>query len=290
LPGEESFAQAPAIDSVISIALFAATYCIEDELPWSPDSPPAGRAATLRNWLASLPAGTTAPFTPATAAASSALSVCADWPATQPAPPSPTSVSATPTLILSGNDDLRTSYEQDLTVAAGYSEAQLLRVPDTGHSTVSSDRTDCAREAMIAFIATGQAPASCPGSREAQALPLPPSSLGKAPAAASSSRIAGRVATAAAMTIEDLFGQTSLSGGGLRGGSWAQGPRGFVLHGMLDVPGVTLSGSIRLGNSIGAITGHLSVRGRLAGELTLRGLTLSGRVGGARVHARLAAL
>jgi hypothetical protein len=59
---------------------------------------------------------------------------------------------------------------------------------------------------------------------------------------------------------------------------------------MLDVPGVALSGAIRLGGSIGAITGHLRVRGRLSGELTLHGLMLIGHVGGARVHARLAAL
>ncbi len=289
--GDGAFAAAaPPIDSAISIALFEATYCVENELPWSPDSAPAGRAATLRGWLASLPAGATAPFAPATVAAGSTISLCMDWPATPPAPPSPTGASATPTLILSGDEDLRTPYEQDLTVAAGYSDAQLLRVPDVGHSTVSTDRTGCARRAMIEFIATGQAPASCPGSREAQALPLPPSSLGKVPAAASSSRIAGKVAIAVAMTLEDLFGHPGLSGGGLRGGSWARRPRGIALHGMLDVPGVALSGAIRLGDSIGAIAGHLSVRGRLSGELTLRGLLLSGRLGGARAHTRLAAL
>jgi hypothetical protein len=65
---------------------------------------------------------------------------------------------------------------------------------------------------------------------------------------------------------------------------------GFALHRMLDVPGVALSGRIRLGDSIGSIKGHLTFGGRLDGELTLRGLTLSGRVGGARVHAQLAAL
>jgi pimeloyl-ACP methyl ester carboxylesterase len=283
-------ADAPPIDSEISIALFAATYCLENELPWSSDSAPAGRAATLRGWLASLPAGATAPFLPAAVASGSAISLCMGWPATPPAPPSPTGVSAAPTLILSGEDDLRTPYEQDLTLVAGYSDGRLLRVPDVGHSTVSTDQTGCASKAMIEFIATGQAPASCPGSREAQALPLPPSSLGKVPAASSSSHVAGRIATAAAITIEDLFGQTSLSGGGLRGGFWAQNPHGFVLHEMLDVPGVALSGAILPGDSIGAIDGHLSVRGLLDGKLTLRGLTLSGRVGGAQVHTRLAAL
>jgi pimeloyl-ACP methyl ester carboxylesterase len=292
--GEDSFAAEPPLsDSAISIALFAATYCVENEMPWSPDSPPLGRAATLRGWLTSLPTGTTAPFAPATVAAASAISVCADWPATPPAPPTPTGVASTPTLILSGEDDLRTPYEQDLAIAARYSDAQLLRVPDVGHSTVSSDRTGCARKAMIEFLAVGQPPTSCPGSSEAQALPLPPSSLGEVPAAPSSSRLAGQVAAAAAMTLEDLFGQTGFAGGGLRGGSWALQLHGFELHGMIDVPGVALSGTIlgkldRTGSL--AITAHLTVRGRLAGELTLRGLTLSGRVGGALVHARLAAL
>jgi hypothetical protein len=293
LGGELFAAQAPEIDSAISIALFAATYCVEDELPWSPDSPPAGRAATLRSWLALLPAGTTAPFTPATVAASSALSLCTDWPATAPAPPSPTGASATPTLILSGADDLRTPYEQDLTIAAGYGDSQLLKIPGVGHSTVSSDRTGCARKAMIEFLTTGQAPASCPASSEAQALPLPPSSLAQVPAATSSSHLAGQVAAAAAMTLEDLFGQTSFSGGGLRGGYWTLQPDGFALHGMIDVPGVALTGTVRVTpDTTGslAITAHLTVRGRLAGELALRGLTLSGRVGGALVHARLAAL
>lgn len=291
---EDSFAaEAPPGDSAISIALYAATYCVENGLPWPADSPPNGRAATLRSWLAALPAGSTAPFVPATVAASSAISICAGWPATAPAPPTPTGVASTPTLILSGNDDLRTPYEQALAIAASYSDAQLLRVPDVGHSTVSEDRTGCARNAMIEFFAAARAPASCPGSGEAQALPLPPSSLSEVHAAPSSSREAGRVAAAAAMTLEDLFGQTSFGGGGLRGGSWALQLHGYALHGMVDVPGVALSGNIRVaGDATGAlaITAKLRVRGRLAGELTLRGLTLHGRVGGALVHASLAAL
>jgi hypothetical protein len=169
----------------------------------------------------------------------------------------------------------------------------LLKVPGVGHSTVSGDRTGCARKAMIEFIAAGQAPASCPGSSEAQALPLPPSSLGEVPAAWSSSRLAGQVAAAATMTLEDLFGQTSSSGGGLRGGYWTLRLDGYALHSMIDVPGVALSGTVRVARDTTgplAITAHLMVRGRLAGELALRGLTLSGRVGGALVHARLAAL
>jgi pimeloyl-ACP methyl ester carboxylesterase len=283
-------AEAPLIDSLDSDTLYAATFCVESDLPWSPESAPAGRAAALHSRLSSLPSGAAAPFSLATALAASPLPVCLDWPATQSAPPSPTGVSATPTLILSGDDDLRTPYEQTVAQLTQYSDAQLLRIPDTGHSTVTTDETGCAKHAMIEFIASGQAPASCSPSHEAQALPLPPASLAKVPAAASSSRTAGQVATAAAMTIEDLLGQTSLSGGGLRGGWWALGAHGLVLHGLIDVPDVALSGTIRLGESVDEITARLSVAGRLRGELRLRGLTLGGSLGGARVHARLHAL
>ncbi len=277
-------AAAPPIDSAISTALFAATYCLENELPWSPDSAPAGRAATLHSWLASLPSGATAPFAPATAAASSAISLCTDWPATPPAPASPTGVSATPTLILSGDDDLRTPYEQDLIVASGYSDARLLRVPDVGHSTVGTDQTGCAREAMIEFIATGQAPASCAPSKEPQAQPLPPASLSRVHPARSASRLAGQTAQAAAITIEDVFGQPSFSGGGLRGGSWALRGTRMVFQDTLDVPGVALNGSINLQKHL---TGRIAVHGRARGILTLRGKTLSGRLNGTQVHVQL---
>lgn len=67
--------------------------------------------------------------------------------------------------------------------------------------------------------------------------------------------------------------------------------RGYVLHGMCDVPGVTLSGSVHMGFSHRSpvLAGRLAVDGRLDGALTLRGRTLSGRIGGATVRARLTA-
>jgi hypothetical protein len=272
--------------------LFAATYCDESELPWSADSPPAGRPAAVRGWLAAQPAEAFAPFAPSTVA-STVLKLCVDWPATPPAPPSPAGVSAVPTLLLSGVDDLRTPYEQTLTLAGGYSHGQLLRIPDVGHSTATTDMTGCAKRATLQFLTAGQAPASCAGSGEPQALPLPPDLLGRVPAAASSSRVAGRIANAAAMTIEDLLGQPGFSGGGLRGGSWAEQRAGLVLHRMIDVPGVTLSGTIHVGatpSGLPTLSGRLTVRGRLTGRLIVHDRELGGRVGGAPVHARLAAL
>ncbi|HEV2945589.1 MAG TPA: hypothetical protein VGX26_10800 [Solirubrobacteraceae bacterium] len=87
--------------------------------------------------------------------------------------------------------------------------------------------------------------------------------------------------------------RASFDGGGLRGGDWTLRPHGYELHGMTDVPGVALSGTIHVAaGTTGTltITAHLRVHGRLTGKLTLHGLTLNGRVGGTLVHTRLAAL
>jgi pimeloyl-ACP methyl ester carboxylesterase len=284
-PGEGSLAaEAPASALDNSGVLFAATACVEDQLPWSPESAPAGRASTLRDWLASLPAGATAPFAPATAVADSDLPLCLDWPATPAAPPSPTGVSATPTLILSGDQDLRTPYEQALAIATTYSDATLLRVPDAGHSTVTTDHTGCARRAMIAFLTSGHPPASCPASKEPQALPLPPASLDKVQPLPLHSRLVGRVAAAAAITLEELWGQIELlSGGGMQGGFWRLSGTKLIVHHLVDVRGVTISGSASLRTAVG----HFTVHGQLNGTLTQRKLTVTGRLGGTRVHMRL---
>jgi hypothetical protein len=231
--------------------------------------------------------GTTAPFAPATALADSDLPVCLDWPATPAAPSSPTGVSATPTLILSGNQDLRTPYEQALTITATYSHGTLLRVPDTGHSTVTDDQTGCARRAMIAFLTSGHAPASCPASKEPQALPLPAASLDKVQPLPSRSRLVGQVAAAAAITIEQLWGQAELSfgGGGLQGGFWRLSGTKLIAHDLIDVRGVAISGSA----SLRSASGHFTVHGQLNGTLTQRRQTITGHLGGTSVHVHLVA-
>jgi len=274
--------EAPESDSQISLGLLAATYCAETELPWSSASAPAGRPAALQSFLASLPAGATAPFAPTTIASISGLAICEDWPATPPAPPAPTGISATPTLLVSGDDDLRTPYEQDLTIAAGYSDLQLLRVPGVGHSAVSTDLTGCALRAMIGFLTGGAVPASCAASGEPQALPLPPASLSRVRPLRGDRPLVGRVAAAVALTLEDFYGQVGSSGGGLRGGYWALANSNVRLHDFTDVQGVEISGSITAKG-----VGHFTVAGRLRGTLEQKGLTVTGHLGGARVHLHL---
>ena len=105
--------------------------------------------------------------------------------------------------------------------------------------------------------------------------------------ARSGSALAGRVAAAAALTLEDVFGQPPPSGGGLRGGSWERrGSVKLALRDLVDVDGVQVSGTVAV---MGAddLAGTLQIRGRLAGRLRLRSHDLLGRLGPARVQAWL---
>lgn len=275
--------QEEAINRELSVVLLASTLCVESPLPWAPESPPASRAQSLRNWLALQPANSTAPFTAAVAASQGPIPICLGWPSTPAAPVAPSGISATPTLILSGDDDLRTPYEQDLQIASGYSDVQLLRIPATGHSTVSSDATGCAKQAMIEFLSAAGAPSSCPAPTTPQVLPPPPTSLSQLARAHSRSTLAGRGATAAALTIAEILAQPQPSGGGLQGGSYHLAGTRVIFKHLSDIPDISLTGSLDLSD----LTGRLVIQGRVHGALRLKGSTLTGRLDGAAVKTRL---
>ncbi len=61
-----------------------------------------------------------------------------------------------PTLILSGADDLRTPTANAREVAAQIPDAQLLVVPNTGHSVLGADPTTCAQQRAAGAV-RGQA-------------------------------------------------------------------------------------------------------------------------------------
>jgi len=139
---------------------------------------------------------------------------------------------------------------------------------------------------MIAFLTSGTAPASCPASKEPQALPLPSASLDKVQPLPSYSRLVGQVAAATAITLEDLWGQTALSseGGGLQGGSWRVSGTKLTAHDLVDVRGIAISGSASLRTAVA----HFTVHGQLNGTLTQRKLTVTGRLDGTPIHIHLA--
>jgi hypothetical protein len=130
---------------------------------------------------------------------------------------------------------------------------------------------------MIAFLTGGQVPSSCPAPHESQVLPPPPSSLSQLAPARSSSTLAGRGASAVAVTLEEVLGQPSLEGGGLHGGDWQLHGTRLVFKRLIDVPGVSISGVFQLTTN----AAHLTVHGLVHGAVELHGTTLSGRLYGA---------
>jgi hypothetical protein len=99
----------------------------------------------------------------------------------------------------------------------------------------------------------------------------------------SRSTLAARGAAAVELTVQEIVGQPSLSGGGLRGGYWHVRGERLTFNRLVDIAGVSLSGSIQLDKS----TGDLTIRGRVNGRLAIRGTTMAGHLNGATVRAHV---
>jgi pimeloyl-ACP methyl ester carboxylesterase len=236
-----------------SDAVFVATTCEDGQVPWAVGTPPEQRRAAVDAAAGAIPASAFLPFDRATARALGTADLCRGWPESpiaQAAPPLP----ATPTLILSGDDDLRTPRIDAAALAGRLPGAQLLQVPDAGHGVLFSDPGDCAQRALLAF-AGGRAPQACHYRAGAiPALPMAPRRLAAVPRARGVPGLPGRTLAAVVLTLDDattqLVAQLVTSGqsqpfGGLRAGSATleQG-RGLRLRRYGFVPGVRVSGLI----------------------------------------------
>ena len=85
--------------------------------------------------------------------------ICEIW-NVEPADPSDVDqiTSAIPTLILAGEYDHTTPLRQGEIAAAGLSDAELIEVPSTGHTTIDND---CARSIMVDFLRSPGGDRSC---------------------------------------------------------------------------------------------------------------------------------
>jgi pimeloyl-ACP methyl ester carboxylesterase len=280
--------------------LYYATSCEEQDFPWNRALEPKQRIAQAAATAKALGASAFAPFTATDALEDSDIPACAYWPFTTPAPPlDQAPLPNVPTLILSGEDDLRTPTANAREVAAEIPDAHLLVVPYTGHSVLTDEPTPCASEALKALFASKPlvpcAPAPVPASLRPP--PLPPRRLALVSPTPGYRGLPGRTLHAAALTLADfdrqLALQLALSGssellavlstlrtGGLRAG-WARYAGGALhLHGYSYVPGLTISGSIR------AESVDLQIAGASAAHGTLRSgshHSLVGTLGGRHV-------
>ena len=282
--------------------MLVATRCEDGGVPWPAGTPIGQRHAAVGAALDALPPGQLAPFTVDTLRESGIADLCNAWPESpipQPRPPLPD----VPALILSGDVDLRTPRSYAIALAARLPRAQLLTVPQTGHSVLGSDISDCASSAVTDFFA-GNAVRACGRARLPGLLrPLDPPArrLSRLRPHRGLSPHVGRTVTAVRQTI-DMMGRTvvlellsqllrsdrhtrALRFGGLRGGSLAISRRGMVLRRYTVVPGVTLSAVAD--DDDAPVLVHVGGRAASHGALRVGDRWIAGTLGGHRVRVRI---
>ncbi len=279
--------------------LYYATSCEDEDFPWNRASSPRRRVAEASAAAHALPASAFAPFTAANAIDLGDIAGCAYWPYSSPAPaPALAPLPDVPTLILSGEQDLRTPTADARQLAAQIPDAHLVVVPYTGHSVLTTEATACAREALQAMFA-GHAVKACrrpPVPAGLRPPPLPPVALARVSPIGGNGGLPGRTLHAVTLSLVDLGRQlalqllgseeelltlSTLSVGGLRAG-WARYSAGAIdFDGYSYVPGVTISGRITAGAE------DLLIGGSAAAHGTLHlgpGKALIGTLGGGSVR------
>ena len=251
-------------DGPVNDVTFTATSCVEAPLAWDPASPPSieARSAAVNARITQLGAGPFAPFGARVVVLGGVItSRCLSWPSVS-RPPVAGGTSATPTLVVSGAEDLRTPRERAAAVAQGYAGATLLSIPHTGHSAVASDTSLCAARAAFGFLSGGPPPTACPAAP--RAIPVARRAPLSFSALSGRSRRAKTV-RAARLTLSDLSYQLAAASrsriGGLRGGRAVLDGRTLKVRlvGYRYVPRVKVSGRLRLRK--GSIVGVIRVSG-----------------------------
>jgi hypothetical protein len=147
-------------------------------------------------------------------------------------------------------------------------------VPFTGHSVVTSDLGDCAKNALTAFF-TGQPVAPCANERPiVPPTPIAPTRLGRLPgrtkALKTVAAVGGSVRDIRLQFLGDeiAVGHAAPAGSkvaGLRSGSATASSRSYRLRRVEYVPGVTVTGNVPIegGSSTLTVSGRAAAHGKL---------------------------
>jgi pimeloyl-ACP methyl ester carboxylesterase len=297
LPGTPS-ASSDGIDE----ALFADTTCEEEPFPWQRAASPGTRVAEALGALRALPASAFYPFDAPVAWADSLASACAAWPNLAPPPPAIAPLPDVPTLILSGEQDLRTPTAGAEAVATRIPGSLLLKVPYTGHSVLGTEFSGCAQNAVKAFFAGAAVQACAPSADPLPPTPIVPSKLSLVKPVGSVTGTPGRTLAVVLETIVDLEQQvigatlqteqelpSGSSFGGLRGGYARITSSALTLHRLSFVGGVQITGSFPVQD--GRLqAADIRVEGSQAARGTVRigaGTHVTGTLGGRRIDVDL---
>lgn len=286
-----------------SDALFLATTCEEAPFQWTRTAGAEQRYDEVTAAAAQIPKAQLGPFSPAAAVQGGPIPYCIGWPDASPAPAASAPLPGVRTLILDGQMDLRTPFEDAAQMAQRIPGAALVEVPNTGHSTVSSDLTEnsaCTKTALATFFAGGALGACAPATNPYAPTRRPPTSFKTV--SGSSKRTKTIVAAASTITdaarqmIGDALALNALPRhvAGLRGGNATINQDGsFRLNSYQYVKGVVVSGSVDANRNArvtihggGALKGTLriSASGKVTGTLGGRKVSIGGAASAASVR------
>lgn len=282
-------------DGDVSEALYLATMCEETRFPWSRSATLTQRRAQALSFVKAQSSTAWGLF-PQEIGLDGLPTLCIGWQPLTPAPPQITDLPDVPTLLLSGEADLRTSNEVAVGVADLLPRSRLLLVPYTGHSVLGSELGTCAQSAVDRFLQGGSVQ-DCTAESTENAVavsPKPPRSLANLSRVGGLPTRVGRTVNAVVATMRDarlqVLGGALATGNlprrvaGLRGGTMRVSTidRGRMSN-LSYVPGMRISGVL---NAAG--TSVITVRGRAAtGTLRItRDGVVTGRLDGTRVSLR----
>ena len=282
----------------LSATLYATTVCTEQTFPWDWNADPVTRLAQAKDAVNAIPEASLYPFDHKTALDSDEVYLCSRWPAVKRAlPPPPGPLPDIPTLLVEGQDDLRTPIEGAMEMAALLPHSTLVTVPGTGHSVFGADLTGCSDRALKAFFANKTINTKCRRrhGRIRPDGPIPDSFKQLKPAAAKGKR--GQTVTAAALTVYDVLEQSAdslltnplglIRGGGLRGGRYFETRTTIRLRDVVFIPGVRISGDVTEG---GGATLRIDGGGAAPGHIRFRRGHVTGVLGGRAVNGRIHSL
>jgi len=274
-----------------SDALFLATTCEEAPFAWTRAAGAEQRYQEITTAAQAIPKAQLGPFSPAAAVQGGPIPLCLGWPDASPAPAASAPLPAVRTLVLDGQMDLRTPYEDAAQIAQRIPGAAVVQVPFTGHSTVSSDASKdsaCTKGALATFFAGGVPAACAVTSNPYSPTRRPPTRLSAIKAGSTSRRTviaaAATVTDAARQIIGDALALSAVPKhvGGLRAGNATVNRDGsFKLNHYQYVPGVSVSGKVTASRSA-----TITIRGggALSGKLTISTSgAVHGTLGGRKV-------
>ncbi len=138
--------------SEFSDALYFATTCEDLAPPWTRGTALGARQPGIDAAAAAIADSAFLPFDRTTVKNNSSATYCRGWPESDPQPTLSPALPDVPALVLNGSLDVRTPTSWARSAVAGMPRAQLVEIPNSGHSVTGTDISGCALSLARRFL------------------------------------------------------------------------------------------------------------------------------------------